>query len=54
MGHELTRRSNDSFKEEIYIAPQNAEANSEAQFHLYIGKTRDQHLKACCRGISSC
>jgi len=35
----------------IYIAPKNVKKNSYAQ-SLHIGKTHDQHLEACCRGIS--
>jgi len=37
----------------MYIALQNAEANSEVQVIAH-RKTHGQHLEACCRGISSC
>jgi len=44
-------RNANIFQREIYIASQNAEALCRS---LHIGKTYDQHLEACCRGISSC
>jgi len=27
---------------------------TQRRWSLHIGKTHDQHLEACCRGISSC